>query len=197
MASSASRVRSRAFSARVRWALATLFEVNRRICLADPNGRARQHTIFSVPAVLTSPPLRQELRKVCADPFIDEWWDTYDGFRFAYQQLAGDGSVSARVVSQNKSGKGGIWQKSGVMLRAINGTNVDPSAPYYGVFVTPSNGVVVQYRTQEAAYTAQPVQIKGTAAPVFLKVSRFTDPNTRSTQYSAYPNFSFAVAAGP
>ncbi|MBJ7612748.1 MAG: PQQ-binding-like beta-propeller repeat protein [Candidatus Dormibacteraeota bacterium] len=110
-------------------------------------------------------------------------WDTYDGYRFAYQQLAGDGSVSARVVSQ---AKGGIWQKSGVMLRAINGTGVDPSAPYYGVFVTPSNGVVVQYRTQQAAFTAQPVQIKGTAAPVFLKVSRFTDPNTKSTQYTAY-----------
>src|SRR5207302_10902941 len=41
-----------------RWALATLFEVNRKICLADPDGRARQHTIFSGPAVPTSAPLR-------------------------------------------------------------------------------------------------------------------------------------------
>jgi outer membrane protein assembly factor BamB len=109
-------------------------------------------------------------------------WDVYDGYRFAYQQLPGDGSVSARVASQ---AKGGIWQKSGVMLRAINGPTVDPSAPYYGVFVTPSNGIAVQYRTQETAYTTA-VPLTGKTAPAYLKASRWTDPNTGSTYFSAY-----------
>ena len=52
------------------------------------------------------------------------------------------------------------------MLRA----STDPGAPFYAVYVTPDNGISVQYRT------AQGVQAVGIgtagATPVYLKVSR-------------------------
>ena len=40
----------------------------------------------------------------------------------------GDGTVSARVVSQ--ANPGGPWMKTGVMIRS---SATDPQAPYYGV----------------------------------------------------------------
>ena len=77
-------------------------------------------------------------------------WSVYDNFRYEYQNFPndpanspnGDGTVSARVVSQ--AGAVDPWAKTGVMIRGQNGS--DPQAPYYGVFVTPGNGVDVQFR---------------------------------------------------
>ena len=85
-------------------------------------------------------------------------WSIYDEFRFAYQSFPvnptaspnGDGTITVHVDSQSG---GGAWMRSGVLIRSGNGT--DPEAPYYGVFVTPANGVVVQWRTTEGAQTGQ------------------------------------------
>jgi hypothetical protein len=52
------------------------------------------------------------------------------------------------------------------MLRA----STDPGSPYYAIFATPSNGIVVQWRAQQGSTTAQ-VATAG-AAPVFLEVTR-------------------------
>jgi len=113
-------------------------------------------------------------------------WATYDSFRFASQafpldtanSVNGHGTISARVVSQ--TAVGGPWMKSGVMIRA----GTDPQAPYYGVFLTPSHGVGVQWRTSQAAPTNQ-VSIIGTA-PVWVLASRYTDTAHRVVYYSAY-----------
>ena len=67
-------------------------------------------------------------------------WSNFDNFRFISQSFPqdpansanGDGTVSARVVSQ--ANPGGPWMKTGVMIRS---SATDPQAPYYGVFVTP------------------------------------------------------------
>jgi hypothetical protein len=48
--------------------------------------------------------------------------------------------------------------------------STDPSAPYYAVYITPANGVNVQYRTAQGA-EAMSIAVAGTA-PVFLKASR-------------------------
>src|SRR5205807_9335202 len=55
----------------------------------------------------------------------------------------------------------------------------DPASMYYAVFVTPGNGIVVQYRNAQGGTTAQPVKITGTV-PAYLMVAR-----TGST-YTAY-----------
>ncbi len=112
-----------------------------------------------------------------------DMWDVYDQFRYIWQPLSGDGTVSARVVSMTG---GDDWQKAGVMLRA---GATDPQAPYYGVFLTPGHGVAVQWRSTEGASTNQLTY--GTAnseqAPLYLMAARYTDTAHAGTvYYTAY-----------
>jgi hypothetical protein len=72
--------------------------------------------------------------------------------------------------------------RSGVMIRS-GGT--DPQAPYYGVFATPSHGVIVQWRSGEAGLTSQFVGPASTA-PVFVEAARYTDTTHNVVYYSAY-----------
>ncbi len=91
---------------------------------------------------------------------------TADQFNFASQGLTGNGTLTARVASQAVSN---AWAKAGLMLRATS----DPGSPYYGVFVTPANGVVVQWRTAQAGTSGQ-VKIAGTV-PVYVRIVRSTE----------------------
>ena len=102
-------------------------------------------------------------------------WGTSDAFHFAYQTLTGDGLVSAQVASQQNTS---AWAKAGVMLRATT----DPGSPYYAAFVTPGNGVAVQWHGDAGGLEFQ-VTEAGTA-PVYLEVGRYTSGTT--TTYSAY-----------
>jgi outer membrane protein assembly factor BamB len=88
---------------------------------------------------------------------------TSDSFHFIYQPLAADGSVSARVASQTSTN---AWAKGGLMMRLTT----DPGAPYYAVFATPGNGVVVQWRSAQGG-TASQVGTAGTV-PVYLEITR-------------------------
>jgi outer membrane protein assembly factor BamB len=116
-------------------------------------------------------------------------WTTYDNFRFISQSFPqnpanssnGDGTISARVVSQVKPG--GSWMKTGVMIRS---SATDPQAPYYGVFVTPGNGVAVQWRSAEGNQSNQVMDASAPITPVWLLASRYTDPVTNIVYYSAY-----------
>ncbi len=112
-------------------------------------------------------------------------WSVYDEFRYAYQNFPGsggaangDGTFSARVVSQANVGP---WTRSGVMIRA----GTDPQAPYYGVFATPQHGVIVQWRGSQAGQTSQLVGPAATT-PVFVEASRYTDTAHGVVYYSAY-----------
>jgi outer membrane protein assembly factor BamB len=91
-------------------------------------------------------------------------WGTADQFHYVWQSLAGDGSVSARVASQTNTD---TFAKAGVMLRQ-NGT--DPGSVYYGLLVTPGNGLVVQYRPLEGLPTRRPVNSPG-GTPAYLRVA--------------------------
>jgi hypothetical protein len=99
-------------------------------------------------------------------------WGTADAFHFVNQTLAADGSISARVSAQATTSD---WAKAGVMLRATT----DPGSPNYAIFVTPANGVVVQWRTAQGGTTAQ-IKSTGTV-PVYLKVARTGSSFTAST----------------
>jgi outer membrane protein assembly factor BamB len=112
-------------------------------------------------------------------------WSVYDEFRYAYQSFPGDasapngdGTFSARVVSQ---ANGGPWMRSGVMIRS----GTDPQAPYYGVFATPQHGVIVQWRGSQAGQTSQLVGPAATA-PVWVEASRYTNTANGVVYYSAY-----------
>ena len=88
----------------------------------------------------------------------------------------GDGTVSARVVSQ--ANPGGPWTKTGVMIRS---SATDPQAPYYGVFVTPANGVMVQWRPAEAAETNQVLATPAAARHAGLGAGRAVHRHARGS----------------
>ncbi|MPZ85452.1 MAG: ABC transporter permease subunit [Actinophytocola sp.] len=60
-----------------------------------------------------------------------------DQGHFVHRTLSGDGSLVARVASQENSHESA---KAGLMIRS----SVDPGAPYAAVLVTPDHGVVLQ-----------------------------------------------------
>ena len=98
-------------------------------------------------------------------------WNTVDQFHFVAQPFSGNGTISAQVQSQSFTDP---WAKSGVMVR-LSDVATDP---YYGIFVTPQNGIVVQYRAQANAFTSQ-YPVSG-SAPTYLKIGVSGDT------YSAY-----------
>ncbi len=102
-------------------------------------------------------------------------WGTSDAFHFVNQTMAADGTVSAQVTSQTATDP---WAKAGVMLRATT----DPGSPYYAAFVTPGNGVAVQWRTAQGGSSSQ-VTTAGTV-PTYLQIGRYTSGGT--TYYTAY-----------
>ncbi len=100
-------------------------------------------------------------------------WNTADQFHYVWQTLAGGGVVSAHVASQSNTS---AWAKAGVMLRLSS----DPSAPFYDVVVTPSNGVVAQWRTASGVNAQTTASVTGLTAPVWVKIVR------SGTTYSGY-----------
>jgi len=99
-------------------------------------------------------------------------YGTYDQFRYVWQTLTTDGSVSAHITTQVSTD---LWAKAGVMMRLTT----DPASPFYAIEVTPGNGVVVQYRTTQGGGAQQAVGITGTV-PNYLWVDR------SATTFSAY-----------
>jgi regulation of enolase protein 1 (concanavalin A-like superfamily)/chitodextrinase len=67
-------------------------------------------------------------------------WGTADQFQFVSAPLIGDGSITARVVSQSNTN---VWAKAGVMIRET----LAPGSTYAAVEVTPAEGVAYQGRT--------------------------------------------------
>jgi ABC-type transport system involved in multi-copper enzyme maturation permease subunit len=62
-----------------------------------------------------------------------------DAFSFVYQPMTGDGTITARVASQQPSQE---WAKAGVIVKAGTGSG----APYAAVLVTPRHGVRMEDR---------------------------------------------------
>ena len=91
-------------------------------------------------------------------------WSTSDSFHFACRPLAGDGTVTARVVSQTNTDP---WAKSGVMMRASTAAN----APHAMVVTTPSNGVAFQYRTAAGGVSTNIAGPSGTV-PRWVRLTR-------------------------
>ena len=112
-------------------------------------------------------------------------WAASDEFHFVSQSLAADGSVSAHVTSQTNTS---VWAKAGVMLRQSS----DPAAPYYAAYVTPSNGIIVQYRTTQGSNALQSAAITG-VVPTYLMVAR---SGSIYTAYTSSDGFIWTPIAG-
>jgi len=93
-------------------------------------------------------------------------WNAADAFQFVSQPLSGDGSITARVVSQTDTDP---WAKAGVMFRE----SLNPGSTYAFTLVSPGNGVDFQLRAVTGS-TASLWSINGpgAVAPYWVRVVR-------------------------
>ena len=101
-------------------------------------------------------------------------WGVADQFRFAWQQIAANSTISAHVLAQGKTNS---LAKAGVMLR----TSIDADAPYYAAFVTPGQGLIIQYRSVRGLDTHIFAHVGAVAAPTYLRVARWNNIFTTYT----------------
>ncbi len=94
----------------------------------------------------------------------DDIWNASDAFRFVYQSASGNCTVIAKVTGvQNTHG----WAKAGVMIR----DSLSPDAEHASVFITPSNGVAFQYRSNTGGSSSNE-NTTGVDAPHWVKIVR-------------------------
>jgi hypothetical protein len=91
-------------------------------------------------------------------------WDSADEFRFAYKQLSGAGSITAKVLSVQNTN---AWAKAGVMIRET----LDPGSKHALMDITPGNGASFQVRTEINGDSFQMSQGEITA-PYWVKLER-------------------------
>ncbi len=129
-----------------RFALLTLYEANQALC-REPNGRARQHTVLEVPAVLADPAFRQTILPRVADPIIKAWWTGYfngldrrlqveiiNPVQTKVQKFAGSYAARA-IVGQPRSTIDPLsWLRSGaiVIMNTAKGTVGEDTAALLG-----------------------------------------------------------------
>ncbi|GCE10590.1 carbohydrate-binding protein [Tengunoibacter tsumagoiensis] len=91
-------------------------------------------------------------------------WNSADQFRFAYQQLTGDGSIVARVTSLSNSNP---YAKIGVMMR----DSLNASAANVMSYYSPSGDTTYESRTTDNGTTNHPTPIQRTP-PYWVKLVR-------------------------
>ncbi|HEX9046900.1 MAG TPA: LamG-like jellyroll fold domain-containing protein, partial [Verrucomicrobiae bacterium] len=95
-------------------------------------------------------------------------WSTADGFRYVFQALTGDCSITARVLSQQNTAG---WAKAGVMIRET----LDASSQYVLNFISPANGTALQQRQGTGASASGVSNNTGITAPYWLRLVRSGD----------------------
>jgi alpha-L-fucosidase len=92
-------------------------------------------------------------------------WYQADAFRYGFQALTGDCSITARVLNmQNTAG----WAKAGVMIRET----LDPASQYVINFISPVNGAALQQRSGTGASASGVTASAGLAAPYWVRLVR-------------------------
>ena len=100
-------------------------------------------------------------------------WGSADAFHYVYQTLDGDGTIIARVVSQEGSNE---WAKAGLMMRET----LDAGARNAYVFQAPGHGIVFQTRAGAGGGTNDTPDRSGFAPTPWLKLVRAGDTFTAS-----------------
>ncbi len=92
-------------------------------------------------------------------------WNTADAFQYVSQTASGNTTITARVNTEEIQVSG--WSKAGVMIRETTASNSANAA----VLVTPSNGVVMQWRTTTGGSCTN-IDITGKTAPLWVRMVR-------------------------
>jgi hypothetical protein len=91
-------------------------------------------------------------------------WGMADAFHYAYQPLAADGEIVARVTSLTDTSP---WAKAGVMMR----DTLDAASAHVLLAARPGGGVEMLYRAMEGGDTTL-VAARTGALPVWLRLQR-------------------------
>ncbi|MFD0893907.1 DUF3472 domain-containing protein [Luteolibacter ambystomatis] len=94
-------------------------------------------------------------------------WGTADAFRYTWQALTGDGSITARVATQQNTDG---WAKAGVMIRE----SLTAGSKQAMLAVTPGNGVALQYRSTTSGASSNTAG-STSAAPRWVRLTRTGD----------------------
>jgi beta-glucanase (GH16 family)/regulation of enolase protein 1 (concanavalin A-like superfamily) len=97
-------------------------------------------------------------------------WNQSDNFQYVYQPVTGDGSIVARVVSQDNTDG---YAKAGVMIRET----LDPTSAHALVDLTPSHGAEFIRRTATGAYAVDTFD-SAASAPYWVRLVRSGDTFT-------------------
>ena len=92
-------------------------------------------------------------------------WSSADKFNFAFQEFTGNGTITVRVEAQENTNP---WAKSGVMFRE----STNAGSKHVGLYVTPGNGVSMQYRSTNDAPTVDLARNTGITAPHWVRLVR-------------------------
>ncbi len=101
-------------------------------------------------------------------------WGVADQFRFVWQQMVGNSTISAHILAQTKTN---ALAKAGVMFR----TSIDANAPYYAAFVTPGAGLIIQYRSVPGLDTHVFASDANISTPIYVQVARWNNIFTTYT----------------
>lgn len=91
-------------------------------------------------------------------------WNTSDGFQYAYQTLAGDGEIIARVASIQNTNS---WAKAGVMIRESLASNSKNAF----MLVSAASGSLFQYRSTTGGNTGS-APVGSGSAPYWVRLVR-------------------------
>src|SRR5262245_27115894 len=133
-----------------RFALLTLYEANQAICAADLQGRARQHTVLDVPAVLVDTAFRRDVLRLVADPVVRAWWSGYfdvldrrlqieiaNPVQTKVQRFAGSRAARSIVGQPASTADPASWLRDGaiVLVDAAKGAVGEDTAALVGATV--------------------------------------------------------------
>lgn len=105
-------------------------------------------------------------------------WNTADEFRYVYQEVSGDVTITARVVSIENTN---AWAKAGVMIRE----SLTSGSKHAMSVITPSRGTSFQRRTNTNGSSAH-TTVSSITAPYWVRMER--SGNTFTSSYSSDGN---------
>lgn len=102
-------------------------------------------------------------------------WNSSDEFGFVFKALAGNFTLTARVQSMDNTAP---WAKAGVMIR----DTLNADSKYALCFVSPTQGIAFQQRSETGRASSGAAEAKNTHAPGWVRLLRQGD--TVSAYYS-------------
>lgn len=92
-------------------------------------------------------------------------WDQADSFHYVFKALAGDVTLTARVLNLKNTNP---WAKAGVMVRE----SLAADSPYAVAVVTPAAGITFQQRDRPAGPASSVIVVPNLTAPYWVRLVR-------------------------